>query len=69
MNSKTLLFTIVTGAALIALPLEAFGWGCSRSFSGSGRYGGSFSHSGSTSHSAGGGWSHTGSTTATTRYL
>ena len=67
MNYKIFFLTIVAAAALIMLPLEAFGWGCSRSFSGSGRFGGSFSHSGSTSGGAGG-WSHSGSTTATGRY-
>ena len=67
MNFKILSLSIITAAALITLPLEAFGWGCSRSFSASGRYGGSVSHSGSTS-GGWGGWSHSGSTTATGRY-
>jgi hypothetical protein len=67
MNYKIFFLTIIAAAALIMLSLEAFGWGCSRSFSGSGRFGGSFSHSGSTSGGAGG-WSHSGSTTATGRY-
>jgi hypothetical protein len=59
--------SLALAAALLSALLPsttAFGWGCSRSFSGSGRYGGDFSHSGSTS----GGWgnvSHSGSTSYT----
>jgi hypothetical protein len=67
MNCKIFSLTIIIAAALFALPLQAFGWGCSRSFSASGRYGGSVSHSGSTS-GGWGGWSHSGSTTVSGRY-
>ena len=66
MNCKIFSLTIITGVALIALPLEAFGWGCSRSFSGGGYRGGSFSHSSSTS-GGWGGYSHSGSTSYTGR--
>jgi len=65
--SRTTLVILVAAALTAAVPSHAFGWGCSRSFSGSGRFGGSFSHSGSTT----GGWgdfSHSGSTSYTNRY-
>lgn len=63
--TKSLATLLVVGLAAAALtPAQAFGWGCSRSFSGSGRFGGSFSHSGSTS-GGWGGFSHSGSTSWT----
>ena len=66
MKCKILSLTLIAAAALVLQPVEAFAWGCSRSFSGSSSRGGSFSHSGSTS----GGWggaSHSGSTSYTGR--
>lgn len=65
---STRLTALAIAGLLAAAPLaqQAEGWGCSRSFSGSGRFGGSFSHSGSTS-GGWGGFSHSGSTSYTTR--
>lgn len=64
MSRKPIVLLALTTAIAASVPTEALGWGCSRSFSGTGRYGGSFSHSGSTS----GGWgdfSHSGSSSYT----
>lgn len=66
MHKNTIALTMAGLLTTSLLPSQAFAWGCSRSFSGSGRYGGSFSHSGSTS----GGWgnfSHSGSSSYTSR--
>ena len=67
MLSKILIFSVTTAVALSVLTSDALAWGCSRSSSGSGNYGGSFSHSSSSSGGYGS-YSHSGSTTATGRY-
>jgi len=67
MNSKMLSFMAIAAIALILQPINAFAWGCSRSFSGGGGRGGSFSHSGSTS-GGWGGFSHSGSSSYTGRF-
>lgn len=64
MNKSTIACVIAGLTAAAITPAPALGWGCSRSFSGSGRYGGSFSHTGSTS-GGWGGFSHSGSTSYT----
>jgi hypothetical protein len=62
---KILIFT--TAVTLSVLTSDALAWGCSRSCSGSGNYGGSFLYSSSSSGGYGS-YSHSGSTTATGRY-
>jgi hypothetical protein len=62
---KPIISIVIAGLATASVTCaQAHAWGCSRSFSGSGRYGGSFSHSGSTSGGFGD-FSHSGSTTYT----
>ena len=47
MNCNILSLTIIAAAALVLQPVEAFAWGCSRSFSGGGyHYGGSAEYHG-----------------------
>jgi hypothetical protein len=53
-------FAVTALALLLATSETCFAWGCARSVSGSGRWGGSFSHSSSTSW-GGGSFSHSGS--------
>ena len=67
MLSKILILGVTTAVALSVLTSDALAWGCSRSSSASGNYGGSFSHSSSSSGGYGR-YSHSGSTTATGRY-
>jgi len=67
MLNKKIACTLMVAGTLAAIAPQAMGWGCSRSFSGGGRYGGSFSHSGSSSGGYGG-FSHSGSTSYTSRY-
>lgn len=60
MNIKTFA-TLVAASLMTFVPSRAFGWGCSRSASGSGDRGGSYSHTSSTSGGYGS-FSHSGST-------
>jgi hypothetical protein len=57
---KTFLLSVTSALALFVLTPDVFAWGCSRSSSASGRYGGSYSHSSSSSGDDGS-YSHSGS--------